>query len=145
MECWLKSSREEQGWGQQAAETDNKQVHGTSLTISSMFSLLHHLLSRPRLSGVRGRALDLVAPRRMFTWFWGVIWDLFGRRPCPRQYYASLSLGPLCSQGAAQSSRINAPFYWHLRNPSINTSNWQHFPFNYILTGPEIKLFEVKL
>ena len=66
MECWLKSSREEQGWGQQAAETDNNQVPALPLAISIISSHVQppclNLLSRPRLSGVRGRGLDPLWP-----------------------------------------------------------------------------------
>lgn len=45
MECWLKSSREEQSWGQQAAETDNNQGPGTSFTIISSSSSSSHVQS----------------------------------------------------------------------------------------------------
>lgn len=65
----------------------------------------------------------------------GIIWDLFGRRSCLRQHYASLSSVPLCSRGRAQSRCINTPFYLHLQTPSINTSNWQWYSFKYISTA----------
>lgn len=137
MECWLKSSREELGWGQQAAETDNNQVPGTS---SSIIISSGHVQSpaSPRLQTQtlwgQGSWTWPCGPQENVHLVRGIIWDLFGRRPCLRQHYASLSSGPLCSQGTAQSTRINTPFYLYLRNPTINTSNWQHYSFKYILT-----------
>lgn len=75
MERWLKSGREERGRGQRAAGTDSEASPGH-------FLCQHHhsghvrapclaLLGRARLSGVRGRGLDLVALRRTLTWSGG--------------------------------------------------------------------------
>ena len=142
MECWLKSSREEQGWGQQAAETDNDQVPGTSLSIIN--------ISNSSSSHVQSPASPPLQTQTLWgqgSWTWpcgpqenvhlvcGIIWDLFGRRSCLRQHYASLSSVPLCSRGRAQSRHINTPFYLHLQTPSINTSNWQCYSFKYISTA----------
>lgn len=88
MECWLKSSREEQGWGQQAA--DNNQVPGTS------FSIIIIILIRGSSSRVQSPASPPLQTQTLrgqgsWTWpcgpqenvhlVWGIIWDLFGRRP----------------------------------------------------------------
>lgn len=137
MECWLKSRREKQGWGQQAAETDNNQVPGTSfaiiiiiVVISSSSSHVQSPASPLQTQTLWGQGLWTwpCGPQENVHLVWGIIWDLFGRRPCLRQHYASLSSGPLCS---AQSRRINTPFYSHLRNPTINTSDWQPYLLKY--------------
>ncbi len=153
MECWLKSSREEQGWGQQAAETDNNQVPGTSFTIiiissSSSSSHVQSPVSPPLQTQTlwgQGSWTWPCGPQENVHLAWGIIWDLFGRRPCLRQHYASLSLDPPCSQGTAQSRRINTPFYLHLHNPTINTSNWQHYSFKYILTALNRRWLQMKI
>lgn len=99
MECWLKSSREEQGWGQQAAETDNNQVPGTSLAIISRSHVQPPDSPPPQTQTLWGQRLWTwpYGPRENVHLVWGIIWDLFSSRPCLRQNYASLSLSPLCS------------------------------------------------
>lgn len=136
MECWLKSSREERGWGQQTA--DNNQVPGTSSSIiiissSHVQSPVSPPLQTQTLWGQRSWTWP-PGPQENVHLVRGIIWDLFGRRPGRGRHYASLSPGPFCSQGAAQNKRINTPFYLHRHNPPINTFDWQHGSFEYVLT-----------
>lgn len=99
MECWLKSSREEQGRGQQAAETDNNQVPGTSPAIISRSHVQPPASPPPQAQTLRGQRCWTwpYGPRENVHLVWGVIWDLFSSRPRLRQNYASLSSSPLCS------------------------------------------------
>lgn len=78
MDLWLKSGREGHAGLRTGVFRDNNRVPGIPSPSSAsparaveavMFSLLLHLLSRPRLPEVRGPGLDLVAPQRMFTAF----------------------------------------------------------------------------
>lgn len=150
MKCWLKSSREEQDWGQQAAETDNNQVPGTSLAIttSRSSSHVHSPVSPPLQTQTlwgQGSWTWPCGPQENVHLVWGIIWDLFSRRPRLRQHYASLSSGPLCSRGTAQSRRVNTPFYIHLHNPTINTSNWQRHSFKYTSSALNWKWLEDRI
>lgn len=124
MECWLKSSREEQGWGQQAADTDNNQVPGTSPAIisSHVQSPASPPLQTQTLWG-QGSWTWPYGPQENAHLVWGIIWDLFGWRPCLRQNYASLSPSLLCSQDTVLSRFINTSFSL-LCNLSINMPNY---------------------
>lgn len=127
MECWLKSSMEEQGWGHQAAETDNSLVPGTSLTTIISRSHVQPPASPPLHTQTR-------LGQRSWTWpdgpqedvysVWDMIRHLFSRRPRLRQNYASLSSSPLCSLDTVhQHSSLLAP------SKSCNRyiSKWQHY------------------
>lgn len=88
------------------------------------------LTSSPNPDSLRSEVMDLTLwPPAERSWVWGMIWDLFSRRPVS---CSIMSHYPRVVCVRMPGWQISTLFYLHLCSPTINTHNSRHYPFEHV-------------